>query len=81
MAILPVFICGAGPTGLLMACLLAHYGIKFRIIDQNEEPTTASNATLIQPATLELLSQLNLDTLFLKFGNQCNEINLYVDGK
>lgn len=81
MAILPVLICGAGPTGLLMACLLAHYGIKFRIIDQNEEPTTASNATLIQPATLELLSQLNLDTLFLKFGNQCNEINLYVDGK
>ncbi|NJK84659.1 MAG: NAD(P)-binding protein [Bacteroidales bacterium] len=29
-----VFISGAGPSGLLMACLLTKYGVTFRIIDK-----------------------------------------------
>ena len=37
---LRVLIIGAGPTGLMMACQLARFGISFRIMDKKERPTT-----------------------------------------
>lgn len=78
---LPVLIVGAGPTGLTMACELARHGVSFRIIDKKSEPTVASNATWIQPRTLEMLTQMNLVDRFLKLGHSCKTITLYVEGK
>lgn len=77
---IPVLIVGAGPTGLMMGCLLARYGIPFRIIDKKSEPTPSSNATWIQTLTIELLSHLNLAEKFFKISNPCNALHFYVDG-
>lgn len=76
-----VLIVGAGPTGLMMACLLARQGIAFRIIDKKSEHTSASNATWIQTRTIELLDQLGIADRFIKVGHACDGINLYADGK
>lgn len=37
-----VLIVGAGPTGLMLACLLARRGIDFRIIDASPRPPAGS---------------------------------------
>lgn len=78
---LPILIVGAGPTGLMMACALARYGITFRIIDKKPERTLASNATWVQTRTMELLDQMGILNRFTKIGHTCNAINLYADGK
>lgn len=78
---LPVLIVGAGPTGLTMACILARYGINFRIIDKKPERTLASNATWIQSRTIELLDQMGLLDRFKSIGHPCDAINLFSDGK
>ncbi|MDR3476906.1 MAG: FAD-dependent monooxygenase [Gammaproteobacteria bacterium] len=78
---LPVLIVGAGPTGLMMACELARRNIHFRIIDKNSERTQTSNATWIQPRTLEILKAIGIVDRFLILGNPCRAITLYVEGK
>lgn len=78
---IPVLIVGAGPTGLTMACELARRGIPFKIIDQNTEQTRGANAVWIQSRTLELFDSMDLAKRFIKVGNPCHAINLYVNGK
>lgn len=78
---LPVLIAGAGPTGLLMACELARHGIAFRIIDKKPKRTTTSNATWIQPLTIELLDAMGLAANFVKSGHHCNGIHLHAREK
>lgn len=78
---LPVLIVGAGPTGLLTACGLAYHGISFRIIDKNANRTLTSNATWIQPRTIELLDTLEIANPFVKLGHHCNAIHLHAKGK
>jgi 2-polyprenyl-6-methoxyphenol hydroxylase-like FAD-dependent oxidoreductase len=43
-----VLIVGAGPTGLMLACQLARFGISYRIVEKNSGPTTQSRALAIQ---------------------------------
>lgn len=74
-------IVGAGPTGLMMACLLARQGVGFRIIDKKADHVKASNATWIQPRTLELLDQIGILDRFIKLGHPCDSINFYADGE
>lgn len=78
---LPVLIVGAGPTGLMMACILARFGIRFRIIDKKPEHTAASNAIWIQTRTIELLDQMGIVDRFINLGHPCDAINLHADGK
>src|SRR3989339_792083 len=78
---IPVLIIGAGPTGLTMACELAHHGIPFKIIDQNPEHTLGANAVWVQPRTLELLDQMGIASRFINAGNPCHAINLNINGK
>lgn len=81
MSHLPVLIVGAGPTGLMMACELVRFGVSFRIIDKKSEPTKGSNATWIQPRTLEIFDFLSVTKEFLKIGQKCHAINFYAEGK
>lgn len=81
MSHLSVLIVGAGPTGLMMACELARYGIDFRIIDKKTEPTQGSNATWIQARTLEIFDAIGIVDPFLRLGNKCHAINFYDKGK
>ncbi|MFB9990430.1 FAD-dependent monooxygenase [Deinococcus oregonensis] len=65
-----VLIVGAGPTGLLAATMLAHYGVPFRIIDQDPGPTRESRATIVHGRTLELLDKLGLSDSVLHNGQR-----------
>lgn len=76
-----VLIVGAGPTGLMMACELARRNITFRIIDKKSEISSGSNATWIQPGTLELFDHLDLTKEFIRKGHVCNAIHLHSKGK
>jgi 2-polyprenyl-6-methoxyphenol hydroxylase-like FAD-dependent oxidoreductase len=53
-----VLIVGAGPTGLALACVLARYGVAFRIIDKAAEYFAGSRGKGLQPRSLEVLEDL-----------------------
>lgn len=78
---LPVLIVGAGPTGLMMACQLARFGISFRIIEKHEGPTTQSRALVIQPRSLEIFEQMGIAERAAKQGKPFQTINYVVNGK
>lgn len=54
-----VFICGAGPTGLALACGLRQRGVDIRLIDAATEPATTSRALAVQPRGAEVLDRLD----------------------
>ncbi|MFI1919083.1 FAD-dependent monooxygenase [Nocardia sp. NPDC020380] len=54
-----VFICGAGPTGLALACGLLQRGIDVRLVDAAAEPATTSRALAVQPRGAEVLDRLD----------------------
>lgn len=76
-----VLIVGAGPTGLMAACLLARYGIKFRIIDNDNGPTAQSRALAIHAASMEIFSQIGIADDFLRLGKKVQAVNYFVKGK
>jgi len=78
---LPVLIVGAGPSGLAMASALAHLKIPFRIIDKNNSIVSGSNATWLQPRTLQFFSILGVIGQFLKKGHRCHSLDLRARGK
>jgi hypothetical protein len=78
---LPVLIIGAGPTGLMMACELARFGIPFRIVDKQAEPAKFSSAAWIQTRTLEIFDHIGIIDRFLQCGKRCEILNMFVDGK
>jgi 2-polyprenyl-6-methoxyphenol hydroxylase-like FAD-dependent oxidoreductase len=55
-----VLIVGARSTGLTLACVLARYGVDFRIIDKAPEPLTSSRAKGFQPRSLEIFEDLGM---------------------
>ncbi|KAF9935337.1 hypothetical protein FBU30_003127 [Linnemannia zychae] len=66
---IPVLICGAGPTGLMAAFLLAKMGIPSRLIERDIEPTPLSRAIGIHARTIELI-KLTDKKIFKDFGEQ-----------
>ncbi len=56
-----VLIVGAGPTGLMLACQLARFGVKFEILDSKSGPTHESRALTVTSRSLEIYQQLGLD--------------------
>ncbi|WP_040503406.1 FAD-dependent oxidoreductase [Herbaspirillum lusitanum] len=55
-----VLICGAGPTGLTLALVLAQRGVSFRIIEKMEAPFHGSRGKGLQPRTLEIFEDLGI---------------------
>jgi 2-polyprenyl-6-methoxyphenol hydroxylase-like FAD-dependent oxidoreductase len=55
-----VLICGAGPTGLTLALVLAQQGVSFRIIDKMKSPFHGSRGKGLQPRTLEIFEDLGI---------------------
>lgn len=76
-----VLIVGAGPTGLMLANLLARQGIKFRIIDENAARAKESRALAVQARSLELYQSLGLVDQVLSRGMQGTAVNGYMKGK
>jgi 2-polyprenyl-6-methoxyphenol hydroxylase-like FAD-dependent oxidoreductase len=76
-----VLIAGAGPTGLMMACQLARFGIPFRIIEKNSGPTTQSRALAIQARSLELFAQMGIADKAVQQGKIARGVNYVVNGQ
>lgn len=76
-----VLIVGAGPTGLTLACLLAQFGVKFRIVEKNSTITARSKAIAVQARTLELFEQLELSEKAIEQGHPAEGLNLVARGK
>ena len=57
---LDALICGAGPTGMVLALELALRGARIRLIDRSPGPGTASRAIIVHARTLELYRRLGL---------------------
>jgi 2-polyprenyl-6-methoxyphenol hydroxylase-like FAD-dependent oxidoreductase len=55
-----VLIVGAGPSGLVLANVLAAHGVDFRIVDSKSGPVAESRAAIVHVRTLELLERIGL---------------------
>ncbi|MHC5794688.1 FAD-dependent oxidoreductase [Lacisediminihabitans sp. FW035] len=55
-----VLVIGAGPTGLLLAIVLARRGVRVQLVDRKAGPTRESRAVVVQARTLEIYDQLGL---------------------
>lgn len=76
-----VLIIGAGPSGLLMACELARYGIEFRIIDKKPGRVQTTNAAGVHTRTLELFDRIGIVDRFLSKGQRWEAFRLHLGTK
>jgi 2-polyprenyl-6-methoxyphenol hydroxylase-like FAD-dependent oxidoreductase len=63
-----VLVVGAGPTGLMLAGVLARLGVSFRLIDRDPSPHGQARATMIQARTLEIFQRLGIVEGWLREG-------------
>jgi 2-polyprenyl-6-methoxyphenol hydroxylase-like FAD-dependent oxidoreductase len=76
-----VLIVGAGPSGLMMAAQLLHYGVQPIIIDNKQGPTSHSNALAVQARSMEIYRQLGVSDKMVQNGQQGSGIIFTEDGK
>ncbi|MFI2411876.1 FAD-dependent monooxygenase [Streptomyces sp. NPDC018947] len=55
-----VLIVGAGPTGLFAACELIRRGVRVRLVDRADGPSTVPKALALWPRALDLLEDLGV---------------------
>ena len=77
----PVLIIGAGPTGLMMSCLLSKFGIDFRVIEKREGTTPLSKALVVHARTMEIYEQLGIAQKAIDLGLICKKVNMMVQGE
>ncbi len=76
-----VLIVGAGPTGLIMACHLLRYGVKFRILDKQQDRAHESRAFAIQAKSMEIFQNLGVVDEFLKLARSNVDFAFFINGK
>jgi 2-polyprenyl-6-methoxyphenol hydroxylase-like FAD-dependent oxidoreductase len=76
-----ILICGAGPTGLVLALWLAKKGVSLRIIDKAAKAGTASRAFILQARTLEFYRQLGIDQKLPTGQTRVDQLHFWVDQK
>lgn len=75
-----VLIVGAGPSGLMLAVLLARWKIPFRIIDKAKHKSPYSRAIAVQIRTLEIFSALGLLPKLLEKAQAVYGIEINAEG-
>lgn len=75
-----VAVVGAGPTGLLLAILLARLGVGLRIVDRSTAAAQESRAFALQARSLEILSSIGLADAILDKGLLAAGARVYVEG-
>lgn len=76
-----VLIIGAGPTGLMMACQLLRYSVKFRILDKQKDRAHESRAFAIQAKSMEIFQNLGFSNEFLKLACSKMDFAFFINGK
>jgi 2-polyprenyl-6-methoxyphenol hydroxylase-like FAD-dependent oxidoreductase len=76
-----VLIIGAGPAGLIVAALLAEYGVDFQILDSKPGPVEQSRAALVHVRTLELLDRLGVADEAVARGVKTTTVEIYEQGR
>ena len=76
-----VLIVGAGPSGLVLALLLARCGVRVQILDKTASPGTTSRALAVQARTLEFYAQIGLAGTVVARGRRVLAFNLWVGGR
>ena len=76
-----VLIIGAGPTGLIMACHLLRYGVKFKILDKQKDRAQESRAFAIQAKSMEIFQNLGIAEEFLKLARSNMDFAFFINGK
>ena len=76
-----VLIVGAGPTGLALAVWLARFGVRFRIIDKNDDVAPISRALGVHARTLEFYRQLGFANEAVDSGVIVPSVNLWARGR
>ncbi len=69
-----ILVVGAGPVGLMFCSRLSQGGHDCVLIEQNRFDQTFSRASTLQPATLELLSELNCLSDLEPYGEIVSEV-------
>ena len=77
----PIIICGAGPTGLMLAAQLLRFNIDFLIIDAKAAPTTESRAVVVQARSMEIYEQMNLSNEILVNAEKADGLCFWRHGK
>lgn len=75
----PVVIIGAGPTGLTTALLLAQYGIKSVVLDQNAEPMDIPRAIILDDEGARTLQVFGAHETFVPGLNPSQGARYYAD--
>lgn len=70
-----VLIVGAGPSGMLLAAALHRHNVRFRIVDQDQGPTTLTRAPVLWQRAQEILAALGIRDEWLpesaEMGEEC----------
>jgi 2-polyprenyl-6-methoxyphenol hydroxylase-like FAD-dependent oxidoreductase len=72
-----VLICGAGPTGLMLANQLARQGIRVSLIDRHGGPAEETRAMAVQARTLEIYDRLGIAPRALELGQRGDAANMW----
>lgn len=72
-----ILIVGAGPSGLVLACMLAMNGINFQIIDKRDSSTRLPRAINIAHQTLDIFEKIGIEEEFWKSGLRIPSLNVY----
>lgn len=75
----PVLVVGAGPTGLVLACVLVRAGVRVRLIDKAEAPPVTSRALAIFPRTMELFEKIGVLEEMVQAGVKLSGLTLNLD--
>jgi 2-polyprenyl-6-methoxyphenol hydroxylase-like FAD-dependent oxidoreductase len=76
-----VLIAGAGPSGLVLANVLAAYRVPVRIVDRKPGPVPESRAAIVHVRTLELLERISVKQRALALGTPATRVEVYERGR
>lgn len=81
MSELPIFISGAGPTGLLLSIWLTRLNVPHRVVDPNLTTGTTSRAIIVHARVLEFYDQLGFADRIVAAGVQIESFTITYAGK
>ncbi len=76
-----ILIVGAGPTGMVLACVLAQNGIKVKIVDKREHTSSIPRAINIASPVLKIFEEIGIGQRVLMSGLKLHELKAYWNKK